>query len=103
MNLRNSESMTKPRLSDRKTGPAIVSQHTIPAIDRMMSVLAALEGQAAGASIKALTTSLSLPRSTVYRTLNSLEVHGVVQRDTTGCYRLGRRLLFPPGPRPLET
>ncbi len=56
-------------------------------------MLAALEAQRDGASIKALTGSLSLPRSTVYRTLNTLEVHGVVQRDATGCYRLGRRLL----------
>jgi DNA-binding IclR family transcriptional regulator len=85
--------MRKPWASDGGTASAIANQHTIPAIDRMMGVLAALESQADGASIKSLTASLSLPRSTVYRTLNTLEVHGVVQRDAGGCYRLGRRLI----------
>ena len=61
---------------------------TIPAIDRMMGVLA-LEEQPDGASITALTTALALPRSTVYRILNTLEAHDVVQRDGSGCYRLG--------------
>jgi DNA-binding IclR family transcriptional regulator len=69
------------------------NQHTIPAIDRMMRVLSVLEEQPGGASITAVTAALSLPRSTIYRILNTLEAHNVVQRDVSGCYRLGRRLL----------
>jgi DNA-binding IclR family transcriptional regulator len=69
------------------------NQNTIPAIDRMMGVLSVLAEQPGGASITALTATLALPRSTIYRILNTLEAHGVVQRDGSGCYRLGRRLL----------
>jgi DNA-binding IclR family transcriptional regulator len=71
---------------------AAASQHTIPAIDRMMGVLSALEEQPDGATITALTAALALPRSTVYRILNTLEAYDVVQRHGSGCYRLGQRL-----------
>jgi DNA-binding IclR family transcriptional regulator len=84
--------MRKPRTVARRREDAATSQHTIPAIDRMMGVLSALEEQPDGASITALTTALALPRSTVYRILNTLEAHDVVQRNGSGCYRLGRRL-----------
>ncbi len=68
-------------------------KHTIPIIDRMMEVLAELERFAAGRTIRELTESLSLPRTTVYRLLNSLQSHDVVRRDDSGAYHLGRRLL----------
>jgi DNA-binding IclR family transcriptional regulator len=68
-------------------------KHTIPIIDRMMDVLAELERYAAGRTIRELTESLSLPRTTVYRLLNSLQSHDVVRRDDSGAYHLGRRLL----------
>ena len=68
-------------------------KHTIPIIDRMMDVLAELERYAAGRSIRELTESLSMPRTTVYRLLNSLQSHDVVRRDDDGAYHLGRRLL----------
>jgi DNA-binding IclR family transcriptional regulator len=84
--------MTRPRTDAPRRPDLAASQHTIPAIDRMMGVLAALEGRPDGASISALTTALALPRSTVYRILNTLEAHDVVQRDGSGTYRLGSRL-----------
>jgi DNA-binding IclR family transcriptional regulator len=84
--------MRKPRTVARRKVDAAANQHTIPAIDRMMGVLSALEAQPEGASITALTAALALPRSTVYRILNTLEAHHVVQRFGSGCYRLGRRL-----------
>jgi DNA-binding IclR family transcriptional regulator len=86
--------MREPRAVSRPNVSAAASQHTIPAIDRMMAVLSALEAQPDGASISALTTTLALPRSTVYRILNTLEAHDVVQRHGSGSYRLGRRLLM---------
>lgn len=85
--------MRQPREVARRSTDMAASQHTIPAIDRTMDVLAAIEAQPEGASITALTTSLGLPRSTVYRILNTLEAHDVVQRQGSGAYRLGPRLL----------
>ena len=58
-----------------------------------MEVLGQLERRDQGASIADLVTQLGLPRTTVYRILNSLQLHDMVSRDETGLYRLGRRLL----------
>jgi DNA-binding IclR family transcriptional regulator len=69
------------------------SRHTIPVIDRMMDLLAVLEHRP-GASITTITGELGLPRTTVYRILNTLQAHDVVRRDAEGGYWLGRRLLM---------
>lgn len=79
-------------VTHRKVEPE-AGPHTIPAIDRMMGVLSALEEEPGGASITSLTAALALPRSTIYRILNTLEAHEVVERRDSGSYRLGRRLL----------
>ena len=68
-------------------------KHRIPAIDRMMELLAQLEGREGGATITELVAQLKLPRTGIYRLLNSLQLHDMVQRDEAGAYRLGRRLL----------
>ncbi len=64
-----------------------------PVIDRMSDLLELLERRPAGVTIRELTHSLLLPRSTVYRCLNTLESHGIVRRIASGAYRLGPRLL----------
>ncbi|MFD0466124.1 helix-turn-helix domain-containing protein [Microvirga aerilata] len=70
------------------------NRHTIPAIDRMMEVLEALEhGNSTGLTIRDLTDLLNLPRTAVYRILNTLQRHDMVHRDKVGAYSLGRRLL----------
>lgn len=69
------------------------ARHVIPAIDRMMEILAGLERHPSGLTVNGACTATGLPRTTVYRTLNSLEAHGIVARDAAGTYRLGRRLL----------
>jgi DNA-binding IclR family transcriptional regulator len=69
------------------------AKHTIPVIDRMMDVLGELEHQDEGLTIRALTETLTLPRTTIYRILNTLQAHGMVWRDEAGAYHLGRRLL----------
>ena len=84
--------MRKSSIIARRKVDATASRHTIPTIDRMMDVLSALEEHPDGASITALTNALAVPRSTVYRILNTLEAHQVVQRDDSGWYRLGQRL-----------
>ena len=68
-------------------------KHRIPVIDRMMEVLAQLERREGGATIRDLVTALKLPRTTIYRILNTLQLHDMVRRDDAGAYSLGSRLL----------
>jgi DNA-binding IclR family transcriptional regulator len=76
-----------------KEGASPVDRHRITAIDRAMDVLAVLERRAGGASIRDLVVALELPRTSVYRILNSLETHAMVRRSGEGGYTLGPRLL----------
>src|SRR5690606_32307703 len=69
------------------------NKHTIPVIDRMMDLLAALEQRDTGMTISDLTAVLKQPRTSVYRILNTLQGHDVVRRDDAGAYHLGARLL----------
>jgi DNA-binding IclR family transcriptional regulator len=69
------------------------ARHRVPVIDRMMDVLDQLERRESGASIRDLVAQLSLPRTTIYRILNTLQMHDMVRRDEGGTYQLGRRLL----------
>jgi DNA-binding IclR family transcriptional regulator len=75
------------------TVPAALARHRIPVIDRMIEVLFLLERQPNGASIRDLVQQLKLPRTTVYRILNTLQLHDIVRRSADGTYRLGSRLL----------
>ncbi len=68
-------------------------RHRIPVIDRMMEVLACLERSDDGLTTNDLVQMCGVPRSTVYRILNTLEAHHVVRRSHQGAYRLGPRLL----------
>ncbi|WP_180900528.1 IclR family transcriptional regulator [Martelella soudanensis] len=68
-------------------------KHTVPVIDRMMEVLGLLERRPDGMTIRDLSKALDQPRTTVYRILNTLQVHQVVRRDDDGFYYLGARLL----------
>jgi DNA-binding IclR family transcriptional regulator len=74
------------------TRPASTA-HRIPVIDRMMEMLFVLEQRPDGATIRDFVDSLRLPRTTVYRILNTLQGHDVVSRSREGAYRLGPRLL----------
>ena len=65
----------------------------IPVIDRMLDILELIELRQTGISIKDLCERLSMPRSTVYRVLNTLEARNVVKRAAGGTYVLGPRLL----------
>jgi len=72
--------------------PAL-ERHRIPVIDRMMDVLAMLERRPNGATIREMVDTLKLPRTTVYRILNTLQHHDMVRRSDDGNLRLGPRLL----------
>ncbi|HVW92126.1 MAG TPA: IclR family transcriptional regulator [Devosia sp.] len=65
----------------------------VPVLERTMDLLGLLERSEAGHTIRELTLELGLPRSTVYRILNTLQAHGMVGRTTGGAYLLGTRLL----------
>lgn len=65
----------------------------VPVLERMMEILSSLELQPAGETIRDLSEQLSVPRSTVYRILNTLHAHNMVQRRLDGTYVLGPRLL----------
>lgn len=67
-------------------------KHRVPAIDKMMEVLVHLERKP-GATISDIVAGLAVPRTTIYRVLNSLQLHDMVRRDSAGAYFLGRRLL----------
>lgn len=69
------------------------ARHTIPVLDRMMDVLGRIERSRDGMTIRELTDALGLPRTTVYRILNTLQPHRMVRRDERGAYHLGRRLV----------
>ena len=68
-------------------------KHRIPVIDRMMDVLGQLERRDGGLTIRDLVSQLHLPRTTIYRIVNTLQMHDMVHRDENGAYQLGRRLL----------
>ena len=49
--------------------------------------------QRGGLTIREITGALGLPRTSIYRILNTLQRHEMVRRDERGGYHLGRRLL----------
>ena len=60
----------------------------------MMDVLGQLERTRGRLTVSDLTTSCAVPRTTVYRILNTLEAHRMVVRSgSEGGYQLGSRLL----------
>jgi DNA-binding IclR family transcriptional regulator len=69
------------------------AKHTIPVLDRMMEVLGQIERSGEAPTIRELSEALDLPRTTVYRILNTLQAHDMVRRNDRGGYHLGRRLL----------
>ena len=69
-----------------------MSEHTNSAVDRAVLILTRL-AEAPGSGIRELSQVLGVPRSTVYRILNSLEAGGLVTVDQGVGYRLGGGLL----------
>lgn len=69
------------------------TRNRIPVLERTMEILTILERRERGQTIRDLTVQLGLPRSTVYRILNTLAAHDMVRRNENGTYFLGPRLL----------
>src|ERR1700675_1460339 len=85
-------SQPKARMNDAPATSAL-DRHRIPVIDRMMGGVAVVEGRPRGAPIREMVDALGLPRTTVYRILNTLQHHDMVRRSEDGNLRLGPRLL----------
>jgi DNA-binding IclR family transcriptional regulator len=64
----------------------------VPVLERTIEMLGVFEREPDGATIRSLTHELDLPRSTVYRILNTLLAHRLVRRSADGVYSLGPRL-----------
>jgi DNA-binding IclR family transcriptional regulator len=77
----------------RNNGGGEPAKNGLPVIDRVSDMLDLLERRPAGVTIRELAQSLLLPRTSVYRSLNTLEAHGIVRRSPAGAYTLGPRLL----------
>lgn len=72
------------------TGPT----HRIPIIDKMMRILEAIEADGTGKlGIAEIAARTKVPRSTVYRVLNTLTNSGILARTSGGGYALGFRLV----------
>ncbi|WP_448659121.1 IclR family transcriptional regulator [Sphingomonas sp. CJ99] len=69
------------------------SVHRIPVIDKMLDILDLLHGSGEGESIGAICDATGVPRSTVYRILNTLAARGIVSKLADGRFRLGFRLI----------
>ncbi|MDB5506150.1 MAG: rhmR [Devosia sp.] len=64
----------------------------VPILEQTLAMLAVLERQPDGTSIRELIAELGLPRSTVYRILNTLLAHNYVRRTADGVFSLGPRI-----------
>jgi|UPI00082A2BE4 DNA-binding IclR family transcriptional regulator len=76
--------------SDQDRGKSV---HRIPVIDKMLDILDLLHGSEEGESIGAICDATGVPRSTVYRILNTLAARGIVGKLADGRFRLGFRLI----------
>lgn len=69
------------------------TRNGVPVLERTIEMLGLLERAPDGASIRQLTRELDLPRSSVYRILNTLLAGKLVRRSSDGVFTLGPRLV----------
>lgn len=69
-----------------------VKQNRSPVVDKTMILLGLIASRKAGVSLANLVEAAAVPRSTVYRILNSLIAHRFVVRQEGGLFTLGPRM-----------
>jgi DNA-binding IclR family transcriptional regulator len=85
--------MTTKSETDPGSGTLDAPVYRVPIIDKMMEIFALLEeGSAHEPRIAQIVAKTKLPRSTVYRILNTLVYHGLLHRTRDGGYQLGLRI-----------
>jgi DNA-binding IclR family transcriptional regulator len=85
--------MSELAVAREQKGRAPEERNRVPVIDRMLDILDIIERRPDGVSIRELSDLLRLPRTTVYRVLNTLLTRGVIKRNSAGAFLLGPRLL----------
>jgi DNA-binding IclR family transcriptional regulator len=86
------EAAAPPEAAKANAPSSALTRHRIPVIDRMLDVMFLMEKREIGVSIRELVDTLKLPRTSLYRILNTLEYRQIVRRNREGQYRLGPRL-----------
>ena len=71
----------------------MAQKHSIQVIDRMSALLDAVARYPEPVSLKVLAAETGLHSSTAFRILDSMLGNGFVERDASGRYQLGRKLL----------
>jgi len=66
-----------------------MTDHRIPAVDRAISVLNFLAGSSEPMGLREIASGVDVPRSTVYRLINSLEAGQLVSKSGQQSYVLG--------------
>lgn len=70
------------------------TDYSVRAVLRVLDLLEVLHGSPNGVPLQALTESLGLPKSSIFRYLSTLQARGYVERDpVSGHYRSGRAFL----------
>ena len=70
--------------------PAVADQYVVRSVARALDILDVLQDTPDGATLAVLSEAVALPKSSVFRYLNTLETRGYVVQDTsTGTYRPG--------------
>jgi len=67
----------------------------VPALENAIAILEYLESKGSGATLTTVSNALGLPKSSVFRLLNTLSHYGYVDQEgaNSGTYMLGPRLL----------
>jgi IclR family acetate operon transcriptional repressor len=78
----------------RRAGTSpIETQYAVRAVLRALDILEVLESSPQGVSLPALANAVGLPKSSIFRYVNTLEARGYAERDPgNGHYRAGRAL-----------
>ncbi|WP_010273160.1 IclR family transcriptional regulator [Paenibacillus senegalensis] len=64
-------------------------KYNVPALEKAISILELLTDKKTGLAISDICQALSLPKTTVFTILNTLEAHNLVQKLPSGAFKLG--------------
>lgn len=75
----------------RRDATLVETQYAVRAVNRALDILEVLESSPQGVSLADLASTVGLPKSSIFRYVNTLEARGYAERDRgNGHYRPGR-------------